>query len=350
MISIKRFLDQRINGPGPERDTFEALRQMGRLLVEGIDAHTVRGQETDFRVLRRALRGLGRQIADPKSAMGLLAASSEVVDALETYCCQTTDYLREEKMQMHSMVVLLTDTVADIPIQTDASVARLQAVEKELELATGLNDIRAVRSNLERCLRALREASAQHRSSSEATASQMDRALQDHLHMAQRRQPNDSQPLNQAAIDLLEEEAAGETNEPALSSYVAAFKLQRTEQISNRFGPSATHQMLARLGTELKAVLGPDDRLLRWKGSSFVMFLSTTEAIGGIRARLSQAVAKIGMQHVEVGKKSALLAVGVDWTAFPQSEYASLEAALAEVDAFVNSSMQETPSVVTTRW
>jgi GGDEF domain-containing protein len=346
MISIKRFLDQRLNGPGLERDIFEALRQMGRLLVDGIDTHTVPGQETDFRVLRRALRALGRQIEEPKSAMALLTSSSEVVEALETYCYRTTEYLREEKAQMHSMVVLLTDTVADISSQTDTSVANLHTIEKELELATGLNDILAVRSNLESCLRALREAAAQHRSSSEATASRMSRALRDHLDMVQKHRTDDSQALNQAEIDLLAEQS-DKMSEPAPSSYVAAFKLQRTEHITNRFGAAATHQMLIRLGTELKAVLGPTDRLLRWKGTSFVMFLNTTETMGGVRARLSQAVAKIGMQYIDVGKKSALLAVGVDWTAFPQSDHASLEAALAEVEAFLANSRHETPSPVT---
>lgn len=348
MISIKRFLDQRLNGPGLDRDVFEALRQMGRLLVDGIETYTVRGEERDFSVLRRALHGLGRQIEEPKSAMGLLSSSGEVVEALETHCFHTTEYLREEKSQMNSMVGLLTDTLADISSQTDNSVARLQTIEKELELATGLNDIRAVRTNLEGCLRGLREACAQHRIDAEATASKMDRALQDRLEAVRKRPASDSQTLNQAEIDLLSEQMDS-ISEPAANSYVASFKLQRTEHIANRFGAAATHQMLATLGTELKDVLGPTDRLLRWKGTSFVMFLNTPETMGAVRARLSQAVAKIGMQYIEVGKKSALLAVGVDWTIFPQSNHATLEAALAEVDAFLANSSRVTPSPVSTQ-
>lgn len=336
MISIKYFLDQQRNGSGPEGDVFEALRQMGRLLLDGIATHIVRGQEADFNALRRALHGLSRQIEKPKSVLDLLTSSSEAVEALETYCNHTTEYIRDEKEQMHSMVVLLTDTLADLSGQTDNSTARLQAIEKSLELASGLNDMRAVRSNLESCLLALREAVAQQRSSSDATAARMSRALRDHLDLVQKRTPDDPNhvPFSPTEMDLLSEQWDNPI-ESGPSLYVVACKLQRAEHISSRLGDAAIRRMLFTVGTELQAALGPDDRLLRWKGRSFVMFINSMTSISGVRARLSQVVAKIGMQHIEVGTKSAIRAVGVDWMVFPQSDHASAEAVPAEVEAFL---------------
>lgn len=345
MISIKRFLDQRLHkGTGPDRDVVEALSQVGRLLVDAIAAHTVRGRETDFNLLRGALRALARQIDEAKSAMGLLSASSDVVEAMETYCLHTTEYLQAEKDQMQSMVVMLTDTVADISGQSDISVLRLQTIEKDLELASGLNDMKAVRMGLESCLRTLRDASAEQKRNSAATVQR----LRDHVDRAQQRnsvEPKNA-PISRADIEQLSE-VPDVPVESVANSYVAGFKLKRAEHITGRFGEAATHQMLSTLGALLKVMVGPDDRLLRWKGTSYVMFINSTGTIGEIRALLAETVSKIGMQHVEVGRKSALLSVGVDWIVFPQADHASLEAVLAEVDTFLAGASPEKSTVGT---
>ena len=96
--------------------------------------------------------------------------------------------------------------------------------------------------------------------------------------------------------------------------------------------------MLGVISEVLKSIQGPNDRLTRWKGPSFVMFLNSADHLIFVRRRLGTAVARIGQRYVELGKNSALLAVGVDWTIFQQARYASLDLALAEVDAFLNES------------
>src|SRR6266496_1016326 len=115
MISLKRFLDHHLTtSASPEHDISEAMRQAGQLLVDGIARNTVRGRETDFKTLRQALHLLTQQIDQPESAMSLLTSAGEVVEALETHHYHTTEYFRERKEQMRSMVLMLTDTLADI--------------------------------------------------------------------------------------------------------------------------------------------------------------------------------------------------------------------------------------------
>jgi GGDEF domain-containing protein len=343
MISIKRFLEQRPGKkPVLEPEVAEALREAGRLLVEGTITHTVRGRATDFDVFRRALQGLAQQIDEPQSAQDLLSSSSDVAEALETYCEQTTKYFRSEKEQMQAMVIMLTETVADVSGQSDISVGRLQSIEKELELASGLNDLRAVRSALESCLRALREANAQQRSNSLATVER----LQHHVDKVEQQTSVVAKhvPFSRAEIDLISALREG-PGKPVLSLHVAAFKLKRAEHIASRFGEAAAQQMLAMLGALLKAVLGPHDRLLRREGPSFVMFINSTATVSDIRAQLSQTVAKIGMQPIEVGRKSALMAVGADWIVLPQ--LASLEAVLADIDNFLAGASPEKSAAAT---
>src|SRR5207244_11635644 len=98
----------------------------------------------------------------------------------------------------------------------------------------------------------------------------------------------------------------------------------------------ARHQMVSLIGEALRTLLGPNDRLLRWRGTSFVMFLNTAESIRELRLRLADAVAAMCKQHVEAGKKAAVLPLGVDWIVFPQSQCPSLDAVFAEVDSFLS--------------
>jgi GGDEF domain-containing protein len=332
MISIKRFLDQRRNPSAAERDMLAALTQMGRMLLDGMARTVVHGRETDWNTLHQTFGEIAQRMEAPQSTLGLLSISSDAVEALETYCQETSEYFREGKEQMRSMVAMLTATVGDLSGQTDASVARLQAIEKAIEQASELSDIQDLRSNLESCLLALRETAAQQRARSAVT----EQRLREHIEVAEKRTAEEYKhgSFGPGGIDLAPEPPDGPLEEVP-TSYVAAFKLQRAEHIAKRFGEPVRRQMLATIGTELKKVLGPDDKLLRWKGTSIVVFISSTATAGEIKARLYGAVAATGQQYVELGRKSALLAVGVDWILFPQSDHPSLEAALGEVDAFL---------------
>jgi GGDEF domain-containing protein len=332
MISIKRFMQQGRNGPVPDHDVVEALTQMVRLLLDAIAAHMVRGNETDFQDLRRTLSGLARKMREPQPAMSLLGISSDALEAFETYCHATTEYLREQNEERHSMVAMLTDTVAELSGHTETAAARLQTIEKQVERATELDDIRALRETLGESLRALREAASQQKSSSVATVER----LRVQIAMAHQRTPVEPKPAvcNYDEIDLIPQRPEHPVESPP-TSYVAAFRLQRAEHIASRFGEPVKHQMLAMIATQLKTVLGPADRLLRWKGTSFVMFITSTAPLKEIRSRLLDVVAASGQQYVEVGNKSALLSVGVDWVVFPQADHPSLEAVFTEVDAFL---------------
>ena len=51
MISIKRFLEERLKSPAPEHDVTEALTQMVGLLLEGMTTHIVQWEGNGFQVL-----------------------------------------------------------------------------------------------------------------------------------------------------------------------------------------------------------------------------------------------------------------------------------------------------------
>jgi GGDEF domain-containing protein len=341
IISIRRFLDQHGQGPPAGDGLLSAALQGMRVLLEGIAAHTTLGRVEAVQSFRRTVCGLSRGIEEPPSAQNLLRIAGEAVESLEKHSRDTGQYFREENEQMQSMVVMLTESVTELWGRQDVSVARLRAIEQRIEHAAGLDDIRALRAELGECLLALREAAAHQRGVAAATARHLEQQVKYNQSLAAR-----GSRLRRGAggeIDVAPEEGLVPP-EPPPSCFVAAFKLRRADHIAARFGEDARQQMLHLVGASLKAVLQPEDRLLRWKGAAFVAFLTSRETLHEIRLRLSDAVMTVGQQHVEVGSKSALLSVAVDWFVFPQSQCPTFDAVFTELDAFLAGSVTAPPA------
>jgi hypothetical protein len=341
MISIKSLIDQRRNDP-EEQDLLGAPHQWGRLLLEGMATHLVPGRVEDRSTLRRRLTQMAQELEGRCSALDLLSLSNDAVVALETYCQRTTAYLSEEKEHLRSMVAMLMGAVVDIAGQIDASVARLQSIENQVERATKVEDSNALRVDLEQCLLALREAVVQQRRNSTNVVE----ALQNQIDKAQPRIAIEPQQQGgrEAYSDHVRELAEERTGE--VTSFVASFKLRRAEHIVSRFGEDAQNEMITRLGKELEKLRQPQDRLVRWKGPAYVMLLNTTETNKDVRLRLARMTTTIGQQYIEVGvKNSALLKLGVEWAVFSRAQYSSLEALLSEVEAFLVNTNAPNPLV-----
>jgi GGDEF domain-containing protein len=322
MISIKSFLER------VDRK-LAADSQLQKLFLHLRDVLN-NGSELRSQLRPSAAHEVALNVSELVSRLDAADSSLQILgvatDALESYTKDiqgASEFFAEHNSQMSSMVAMLTQTLAEVSGHSDASVSRLHEIEQQIERASALDNIRALRESLEVCLTSVKEAVVQQRKSTESTVER----LREHIKRAPQTPVEVAPPGPPGSSLGLSGEAPGE--------YVAAFKLQRADHILIRFGEGARDQMLAFIGEGLKAVQGPNDRLMRWKGPTFVMFLNSVENIQGVRRRLSAAVAKIGQSYIEVGKNAALLAVGVDWIVFPQAQYSSLDILFAEVDLFL---------------
>jgi len=317
MISIKRFLEHS-RSDEPDSGLSLASSRLQELLC-GLVHERDSEMRRDSQLVSKALLD---RVTAASSPLDLLKIANEALEASESARTLSDQVFEEYATQMQTMVAMLTKTVADVSGQSDVAVVQLREIEQQIEHAAGLEDIRALKQSLSHCLTSVKEAAAQQRKATEATVAR----LTDHIKHA-------VQPTMEAMCGL-HEGATGRARE-----YVAVFKLQRAEQILSRFGENPRDQMLAVIGEGLEAVQRPGDRLMRWKGPAFVMFLSSPEDIAGIRRRLSTAASRIGQRYIELGPRSALVAVGIDWVVFPQAEYPSLDVVFSEVDSFLESTI-----------
>ena len=321
MISIGRFGDR----PEPAaRDVLEAALQLRRTIEEGVAAQREWGRDVATPQFELGMRELLHRLEDKPAPADLLNVALQALQALETATRRAGRYFREQSRHLQTIVEKLSETIAEISAQSDASILPLQSLERQIAQASNLDDLRTLKTSLASCLAAVKAAALAHR---DGTLSRLAR-LREHAGGPGAEKPSapgESPPGRQAAG----------------ADYLAAFRLQRAGSILTRFGPSTQEQMLAVIGETLESVRGPADRLRRCKGPSFLLLLRSSENLAAVRRRCAAAVARIGQRYVEAGKNSALLAVGVDWNVFAPAQYQSPEAALAEAEVFLEGRQAE---------
>ncbi len=311
MISIRQFLEKSGESSPEDQEFLQASLRLRRVLKESASSGDRSAPEaaTDFGLKSQKLL---RCLEDATAPADLVLIAGEALELHEESRRRSAEYYGEQGAQLQSMVAMLTNTLADISGQSDESVARLLNIERQIEHASRLDDIRALHGSLERCLSDVRQAVIQQRTAGSSTL--------DRLRETIRNVPG---------------QTAAPVDGAMMAEFVAVLRLQRSDYIRDRFGETVRDRMLALIGETLKSASIAEDRIMRWKGSSFVVFLKSSEGLLAIRRRVAQLVNKIGQRYVEAGKNSALLAVSVDWAAYPQARFSSLDAVFAEIDAFL---------------
>jgi GGDEF domain-containing protein len=312
MISIRRYLAQSAESPPEEQEFLQACLRVRRSLEDGMPSQNESGPEmVDF---EDKSQDILCRLEDAASPTDVVLLTGDALEFHGEYRRRLAQYYSEQGAHLQSMIAMLTNALADISGQSDASVARLLIIERGIEQASRLDDIRVLKSNLEQCLTEIREAVVQQRSAGSSTVERLRESIR---------------------VVPVKTESPVAKNEALATDFVAVLRLQRSDYIADRFGETVRDQMLAVIGESLKAVATGEDRIMRWKGPSFVVFLKSAEGLLAVRRRIAQMVNKIGQRYVEVGKNSALLAVSVDWAAYPQARFSSMDAVFAEIDAFL---------------
>jgi hypothetical protein len=73
----------------------------------------------------------------------LIVVANEALEAIEEFRRQCTEYFMEQGSHLQSMLSMMANTVAEISGQSEHAVARLRSIERRIEHASGLEDIRA---------------------------------------------------------------------------------------------------------------------------------------------------------------------------------------------------------------
>jgi hypothetical protein len=296
----------------------EALRTLVEAMASSVEGETrPDGTQTPAALLQR--------LEGPVAPFEVLAIANEAVAAMEQDRRAIGERQRLRNEELQAMISMLAETVRSISEQKDASVGRLQRIERRIEQASMLEDLRLLKTSLAECLEAVREASAAQRKQSGETIQMM----QGQISKVQSRVPAALRPRPEEVCRV------SPAAEAMAAEFVAVFLLDRETSIAVRFGEDVRQSILKFLNQRLKEALLPSDRMVRWKRAAFVASLKRPGTVQDVRAELGSLARVEIPQFIEIGNRSIRLPISLSWAVFPGANFPSLDRLFEKVDEFI---------------
>jgi diguanylate cyclase (GGDEF)-like protein len=310
MISISKYWKQR------SPDENGALRRALGLMLQSLEIHTVEGDEIDYAQFRSGMQVITSTFADDTPPDEVLIMVGKVATAFREYGERTTRYRKAQTAEYRRMLAMLTDTITATSHASDRTVGRLQQIEKKLERAAVIEDVRVLRMQLDECLESIRQEIRRQETESKSQDLPLDPGVSPLL----------APPLEatDAATGLqgraAAERALEEQRTRAGQCYAVAVVANRLASINSRFGYAVGDRLLRKLSDGTRSGLSMDDRLFRWGGPCLVALLLRTTPEHELRAELQRITSAFKEELVEIGNRAVLLPISAAWAVFPLNE------------------------------
>src|SRR5947207_15427186 len=157
MVSLKKYLDDdSLDLPRLS----EALLRFAHLLLQGIQLHAIDVDPVEHDRFRGDVRRLSEQLGDTPDTGETLVVAGAAVRAMEDYNRRVGRCIKQQSIEYNRIVGMLTETLATLSAGSESTVSRLHSLQKQLEHAAKIDDLRAVRSQLSQCLEGLQQEKA----------------------------------------------------------------------------------------------------------------------------------------------------------------------------------------------
>lgn len=326
-ISLKRYLS------GADHELAESFQRMTLLLLEAIRLHAVVGEPDEHQRFQQDIAKLENKLQEDFSPQQVLVVAGAVAKALENYNQRTTRFIRMQSAELQGMLAMLTETVAAISAGSERTVTRLQTIERQLERASMLEDIRSLKAKLSECLVAIREEARQQREETARTIAE----LRNEIKRARERQspaaPVNRTPVPESMSRAEAEQALARAIEHREHAYAAIFVLERFDLISGRFGPNAAEQLARFYRHHLTQGMLSSGPVYRWNQATFLLVMDRAGSLEDVRAEV-QRIASVRLEWtLQIGTRTVLLPVSSRWAVIPVFQFPSLRLLIQEIEA-----------------
>jgi GGDEF domain-containing protein len=334
LITLKRFLKSDAEEAQPWR--------MIWLLLEGIALHTVPGDTDDYDLFRSKISSLQAIIEKDPAAQYLPVLVGQAIQIMVDYGQQTSRFFQQQMAVLRNIVSVISETTVNVAGGSEQAAARLCEIQQRLSAAIRIDEVHALRTRLDECLKELREEAARQKSEAEVQA----REIKEQLHRATAQlaamaqgdtlDPNTGLPSESPARAAFRKAASEGGNK-----YLIIAVANRLQSVNLRFGRTAGDQVLKAIAEFLSSKLTPADRIFRWRGPTLVALLERGHGLAGVRAELN----RFSQGHIEqiliVEGRRVMVPLNVSWLVMPLSS--NIDNLMSAIDKFVASQSQETP-------
>ena len=306
MISLKRLLALDDDAGSKSRVVW--------LILEAVACHAVESDPMEREAFQVSLRQLVERMEHSTSSDGTFVLAGEAIKSIEAYNRGVQRALNSQMKELQSIVSLFTRSMLQISKGSAASATKLHQIERQIKKSSQIDDLRALKTQLEQSLEVIcEEAAAQERRSEE---------ISDRLRDAMSR-PASAAVLSEAVADFdlvtglpnfrAAEQALLTAISTGTSTYAVLLSVDRVEIINSRFGTAVGDRILMLFGQHLAQRLSPTDQLFRWRGPGFLALIDRSGPEISVRADVARMVAARLEPEIELGGRSILLPITASW-------------------------------------
>jgi PleD family two-component response regulator len=328
LTSIRKFL----NPIEPQPKDF--IRFL-HLLLQGIATHAVESDPSELRRFRLDISNISNKLTETLGLDEMSLVIEGAVDLLKEYNRRAGKLEVASKSELRAILTIMTDTIAFLISSSETEVASLQSIEKSIEKASAIDDIRRLRVELTNCLTSVRKESVRLRELSQSQIKSLQAGVRltvENLNGAQS-EPTDTATGLQGRItaELWITNKIAEGRDFA----IAVFVVDRLGLINGRFGRAIGDQILLSVAQHLGQEATGECLLLRWSGPAFVL----VSPIGPNFSAVERLVKKLGsmrlQKDIETEDGSVMLSITCSWTLEKVTPKESAELICRKLDGFV---------------
>jgi FOG: GGDEF domain len=306
---------------------------MAHLLLQAMGLHAVEGDRAEYDRFRASITALQSSLAEDPSPDNILLTAGTAVKKLGDHNWHTSQFIRAKGIELQSIVGMLTNSMSQVSTASRTSIERLQHLQKQIEHASMVEDVRTLKLRLSDCLQSIHGECERQREESSQAVEEIKKSLQ----KVSEQEPVEKSPASDPLTGLILRAGAEQAIKAACMKgthvYAGLFVMDRIQSIVSRFGVELGDRAMIFFVQHLSTALTGDDTLFRWSQTSFLALIHRSESLEVVRRQMSQTIAHRTEESFEIGGRSVVLPVSSSWVIIPLFEQGYAEA-VKKLDAF----------------
>jgi GGDEF domain-containing protein len=264
---------------------------------------------------------------------------------------RSSTFLKARTREMQGMLGMMSDTIAFLASSSTVGVERLQSIEKNLETAADIDDVRLSRLKLSECLTSLRNESFRLRDDSrkriQILQEGLDRAASE-LNAASGTSAQGNAPVNGAVRRVLDPATGLQTRSAAemaiaakivdgKDELVALFLVDRLPALNSRFGRKVGDEILLLVAQHLGQHLPETSPPFRWSGPAFVALANKGDAAPTTERQIKHVASMRLEKNIDTAGRTVMLPISCSVVLQKIVASDSAEAVFQALDKFVAS-------------
>lgn len=281
------------NGKPTAADFTRALHTM----LTGVSRYTFGGAEEELTTFRESMLSLASNIHEQATHPQMEATVADALNLLRDFNERVLKFNTAHTAELKAVMRTMTETITYLSESRTRSVHQLQFMERELEQASQIDDMRLLRARLITCLDVVREETVRLQTESQARSNEVKQQIERAVKIAE--------PATRfGAMDVVTGLPGRRSAETALSEAiahgpehgVAVYVVKRLAHINMKYGRAVGDEVMLRVANHFAQHLSAATFLYRWSGPALVALI----AIQGDRDEIRQSWAKAAAKKIEV--------------------------------------------------